>query len=264
MKPICTSHLLILTALLTVAFTIPIMAEEKPASFSSVEESLGSMVIGDVPGFMSGVSGLVDQVMPGMGAMIPAQVGSLVGDPALSGFGDAGGMAALVFPGELKVVFAEVAESQRDSYREKAKEKGISSAVVGDLMIFSEIEAGIEPGKKVADEVYETYLKEKGDPNLRVTIQVPNVLETYKDKIEGGRCKNTRGGDSGFIQYPITVGSCQNRILSWERRNFLRAFAGSQGRHELLKTARRIETQRCEKLDPDGPIRWRRSRRGQL
>jgi hypothetical protein len=160
-------------------------AQDSQPIYSTLDDSHAALVVGDVKGLIDGAIAVVDLVMPGMSAMIPAQIGGFTGDTEMTGFEPGNGVAAIAFPGNRVVVFAEVAEGQRDTYRESVKNLGIESAMVGDLAVFSQSENGIETGKRVAAEVQETLLEGTGRASLDAYLHLPKILDTYKSEIEG-------------------------------------------------------------------------------
>lgn len=150
----------------------------------SMDDSFAALVIGDVRGLVDGASAIVNQVMPGMGEMVPAQAGGVLGDPGLTAFGPGDGIAAVVFPGDLVVVIAEAAPDQHEAYTENAVKMGAQAVSVGDLLVVSEDEKGIEIGKKIAGEVQSALLAEGSKASLHALVNVQKVLETYQSEID--------------------------------------------------------------------------------
>jgi hypothetical protein len=180
-KPCKCIQFLLIVALCGTSYS----AQDDTAVFSSLNDSLAALVIGDFKGLIDGASAVVNQFMPGMGAAIVSQAGSFVGDSELTGFEDGDGIAAIAFPDNLVVVFAEVGESERSLYQENTTKSGFQSAAVGDLTVFSDRLAGIETGQKVATEVQKTLLEGNDRASLETYIHVPKIIETYKEEIDG-------------------------------------------------------------------------------
>ena len=118
MRSLFSTSLIAITLILSSwAHCVSAQAPDTPAS---MDDAFAAIVIGDFKGLVDGVSGIVNQVMPGMGAMIPAQVGGFFGDPQLSGFEEGDGVVGIIFPGDLTVAFAEVNEDQHEAYIQKS------------------------------------------------------------------------------------------------------------------------------------------------
>ncbi len=169
--------------LVVTALSIHTQAQDAPPP-SSMDDSFAAVVIGDLPALVNGVVGIVDQVMPGMGAMIPAQVGGFLGDPELEGFSDGDGAAGIIFPGDLMVVFAEVNPDKHDAYSENAANMGLQAASSGSMLILSDDEVGIEVGKKIAGEVKGALLTDNPKASIHALVHVPKIKETFQTEID--------------------------------------------------------------------------------
>ncbi|MCA9412841.1 MAG: hypothetical protein KC944_16625 [Candidatus Omnitrophica bacterium] len=183
MRSLFSTSLIAITLILSSwAHCVSAQAPDTPAS---MDDAFAAIVIGDFKGLVDGVSGIVNQVMPGMGAMIPAQVGGFFGDPQLSGFEEGDGVVGIIFPGDLTVAFAEVNEDQHEAYIQKCSESGLQAASVGSVLVLSDDPVGIETGKKIANEVVENLLTENPNPSLHALVHVPKIMKTYRKEIDG-------------------------------------------------------------------------------
>lgn len=157
---------------------------QSQGELSSMDDSFAALVIGDVRGLVDGASAIVNQVMPGMGEMVPAQAGGFLGDPGLTAFGPGAGIAAIVFPGDLVVVIAEVSADQHKAYTENTATMGAQAVSVGDLLVLSDDARGIDVGKKIASEVQTALLTEDPKGSLHALVNIQKVLETYQSEID--------------------------------------------------------------------------------
>jgi len=167
-------------------FGTPSFSQGETQVYSSLDDSHAALVVGDLKGLIEGAVEVANLAAPGMGGMIPAQAGGFLGDPELAGFEPGAGVAAVAFPGNLVVLFAEVSGGQREAYKKSAETYGIHSDVVGDLMVLWQEEAGMETGKKVASEVQETLLSGQGRASIEAFLHIPKIVSTYKTQIDEG------------------------------------------------------------------------------
>lgn len=174
-------------AITVVYLLIPnLAAQEDPQVFAKLDDSFAAITIGDVKELLEEVSTLVNRAAPGMGEMIPAQVGQFLGDPDLEGFEEGAGLTGVVFPGDQVVVFAEIAAAKREEYEAHAKSQGMQAAIADNLLLLSDSESGIATGKKVAGEVSSALLAENDRGSLEGFLHVPKLFEAYQDAIDSG------------------------------------------------------------------------------
>ncbi len=208
-----------LAVCVAVAGTSGAAVAEKPVT---LPDSMLSVTVSDLHGFVDGLGGVAAQVNPMMnGMMIKGQLGMMLGDPNLAGIAPGKGLAVVALNETNVVAFIEVAEGPHAAYAAMVSGQGMKTRYADGMLVAGPNDALIEKGMALMPAVRSTLLARRS-PALRIGLQPAQLLEQKNDDIEG--MLGMMPMMMGMAQTPgLGAGSIQNltRILEGELRFLL-------------------------------------------
>jgi hypothetical protein len=187
-------------------------------------DSLLTVTVSDLHGFIDGLGGVAAQVNPMMnGMMIKGQLGMMLGDPGLMGIAPGKGLAVVMLNETNIVGFIEVSEAQSAAYVAKVSGEGMKARYTDGLLIAGDSDALIERGVALVPAVRASLLA-KRSPALRVGLQPAMLVAQKNDDIEGMLGMMPMMMGMGMAQTPgIDAGAVEGltRVLEGEMRFLL-------------------------------------------
>ncbi len=191
---------------------------------NSVDQSLATVVVGDIGGLLDQFGQLASQSNPSMsGASLRSMLGAQIGDPDLKGLPAGSGAIVLFFPTGEKMAMIEVDPASVDQYKSLAVSRGAMADTADGLLILATDQRSLDAGKAIAATAKTRFLASPAK-DVNITIQMKRIMDLYGTQAEGlimmmsGQI-STMAAQSGAASQPNTQG-LQN-ILEGELRGFL-------------------------------------------
>ncbi|HUT23740.1 MAG TPA: hypothetical protein VM492_05310 [Sumerlaeia bacterium] len=155
------------------------------AAPTSLDQALVTIVVGDLGGAIEGAGSVAGQVLAGMdGPGLKALVGARLGDPTLAGMPVGAGLAVVVFPGNMRATYLEVAPEQSASYATALQREGQFVGQASDLLVAAPDELAMKAGTALAGEVKSRLLSGPPKPTVKATVHLDRLLAMVEPMIQ--------------------------------------------------------------------------------
>ena len=169
------------------AFANPIDTGPAIEAPVTLDDSMLTLSVPDLPGFLDAVGAVAAEVNPQMnGAMLKMMLGAQIGDPMFAGIAPSTGLAVVMTSPTNFFAVLEVSATHADIYAQTVQSMGLVAEVQDGLLVIAKDAADLAAAKPLAATVQAKLLAASRSASLRVAGQPSQLLKDFKPLVDDG------------------------------------------------------------------------------